>query len=158
MRRPVIPLVVALSLAAGVASAAGEKGERNSSATRTDPSSAARSEVSQAQRKLPRRQVGKASIYHRKFANRKMANGERMDPQSDNAASKTLPLGTRAQVTNLETGKTAMVTIEDRGPYVQGRIVDLSPATAAEIGLTHKQGVAPVEVKPVEVPPPRSNG
>jgi rare lipoprotein A len=55
-------------------------------------------------------------------------------------------------VTNLANGKSAMVTIEDRGPHVPGRIVDLSPATAREIGLTRKQGVARVEVTPVELP------
>lgn len=81
-----------------------------------------------------------------------MANGERMDPRSDNAASRTLPLGTRARVTNLHTGRSALVTIEDRGPFVRGRIVDLSPATAAQIGLSHKEGLAPVEVVPVELP------
>jgi len=63
-----------------------------------------------------------------------------------------LPLGTTAMVTNLETGKTAIVTIRDRGPYVDGRIVDLSPATAQKIGLDKKQGVAKVEVAPIEVP------
>jgi rare lipoprotein A len=97
-----------------------------------------------------RSQVGKASIYAKKFANRRMANGRRMDPNDSNAASKTLPLGTRARVTNLQTGKSAVVTIEDRGPYVRGRIVDLSPATAEQIGLGRKQGIAPVEVTPLE--------
>ena len=92
------------------------------------------------------RQVGKASIYARKFAGRKMANGQRMDPRGSNAASKTLPLGTRARVTNLETGRSAVVTIEDHGPHVRGRIIDLSPATAGQIGLTREQGIAPVEV------------
>lgn len=96
-------------------------------------------------------QVGKASIYAKKFANRKMANGRRMDPRDDNAASKTLPLGTKALVKNLETGKSAVVTIEDRGPYVPGRIVDLSPATAERIGLERKQGLATVEVTPLQV-------
>jgi rare lipoprotein A len=97
-------------------------------------------------------QVGKASIYAKKFAGRKMADGARMDPAESNAASKTLPLGTRARVTNLANGRSAMVTIEDRGPYVPGRIVDLSPHTANEIGLTQKQGVAQVEVVPIELP------
>lgn len=97
-------------------------------------------------------QVGKASIYAKKFAGRKMANGARMDPDDSNAASKTLPLGTRARVTNLANGKSAMVTIEDRGPHVPGRIVDLSPHTANEIGLTEKQGIAQVEVVPIELP------
>lgn len=99
-----------------------------------------------------RKQVGEASIYGRKFAYKTMANGKKMDPNDDNAASKTLPLGTKAKVTNLETGLSTMVTIEDRGPYVDGRIVDLSPAKAEEIGLTRKEGVAKVEVEPVEVP------
>jgi rare lipoprotein A len=99
-----------------------------------------------------RSQVGKASIYAKKFANRKMADGRRMNPNDDNAASKTLPLGTRARVTNLENGKSAVVTIEDRGPHVRGRIVDLSPATAEQIGLERKQGIAPVEVTPLDVP------
>ncbi len=101
-----------------------------------------------------RRRVGIASVYHRRFAGRKMANGQRMDPHDDNAASKTLPLGTEARVTNLETGQSAKVVIEDRGPYVKGRIVDLSPATAAQIGLTPKEGIAKVEVAPITVPQP----
>jgi rare lipoprotein A len=101
-----------------------------------------------------RRRVGKASFYAHKFAGRMMADGTRMNPQDDNAASKTLPLGTRAKVTNLETGQSATVTIQDRGPYVKGRIVDVSPATAKQIGLDKTEGVAKVEVKPIELPLP----
>jgi rare lipoprotein A len=97
---------------------------------------------------------GKASFYAREFSGRKMADGTTMQPQGDNAASKTLPLGTTAKVTNLETGRSAVVTIRDRGPYIQGRIVDLSPATAEEIGIEHKKGVAKVEVAPIVVPLP----
>lgn len=99
-----------------------------------------------------RKQVGKASYYARKFAGRKMADGTRMDPKGDNAASKTLPLGTRARVTNLETGHSAEVTIRDRGPYGRGRIIDLSPATAEQIGLSREDGTASVEVVPLEIP------
>jgi rare lipoprotein A len=99
-----------------------------------------------------RKQVGKASYYARKFAGRKMADGTPMKPHGDNAASKTLPLGTTARVTNLETGKSATVTVRDRGPYVPGRIIDLSPSTAREIGITPREGIAPVEVAPIEVP------
>lgn len=83
-----------------------------------------------------------------------MADGVPMDPQGDNAASRTLPLGTTAKVTNVETGKTAIVTIEDRGPYVDGRLVDLSPGTAAKIGLTPKKGITKVVVAPIAVPLP----
>jgi len=100
------------------------------------------------------KQVGKASFYSRKFAGRKMADGTPMQPHADNAASKTLPLGTRARVTNLETGQSTAVTIQDRGPYVRGRIVDLSPRTAQEIGISRKDGVARVEVAPITVPQP----
>jgi rare lipoprotein A len=83
-----------------------------------------------------------------------MADGTRMAADDDNAASKTLPLGTTAKVTNLKTGQTATVTIQDRGPYVKGRIVDLSPATAEQLGITRREGLAKVEVKPISVPPP----
>jgi rare lipoprotein A len=83
-----------------------------------------------------------------------MADGAPMDPQGGNAASRTLPLGTTAKITNVETGKTAIVTIEDRGPYVDGRLVDLSPATAAKIGITPRQGIAKVVVAPIAVPLP----
>ena len=100
------------------------------------------------------KRVGKASFYARMFNGRKMADGNRMDPHDDNAASKTLPLGTVAKVTNLETGRSAVVTIQDRGPYVKGRIVDLSPSTAQSIGITRENGVAEVEVAPIAVPQP----
>ena len=99
------------------------------------------------------RRVGKASIYASKFDGRKMADGTHMDPQDDNAASKTLPLGSTARVTNLRTGQSAVVTIRDRGPHVPGRIVDLSPATADKVGIDRRQGVAKVEVTPIALPP-----
>ena len=76
-----------------------------------------------------------------------------MDPQADSAASKTLPLGTTAKVTNLETGDSAVVTIRDRGPHVQGRIVDLTPATARKVGIDRHEGVSKVEVTPLSLPP-----
>ena len=99
-----------------------------------------------------RKRVGRASIYAKKFVGRKMADGTAMQAHGDNAASKTLPLGTTAQVTNLETGKSAVVTIRDRGPYVKGRIIDLSPSTAQKIGIEQEDGVSKVEVTPIEVP------
>jgi rare lipoprotein A len=95
--------------------------------------------------------LGKASFYARRFANRMMADGRKMDPLGDNAASRTLPLGTRARIINVRTGQSAVVAIEDRGPYVRGRIVDLSPATASKIGLTRRIGVADVKVAPIAV-------
>jgi rare lipoprotein A len=98
--------------------------------------------------------VGVASFYAKMFAGRQMADGTNMDPHGDNAASRTLPLGTTAKVTNIETGQSAVVTIQDRGPYVKGRIVDLSPSTARDIGITQKIGVAKVQVAPIAVPLP----
>jgi rare lipoprotein A len=101
-----------------------------------------------------RARVGKASFYAGQFVGRKMADGTRMDPHADNAASRTLPLGTTARVTNLQTGRSAVVTIRDRGPYVDGRIIDLTPATAHKIGLEWTQGVTRVVVAPIAVPLP----
>ena len=95
---------------------------------------------------------GKASFYGKEFHGRKMADGTPMDPNSNIAASRTLPLGTKAIVTNLENGKSEVVEIRDRGPYVDGRIVDLTPQTAEKLDMK-KDGLATVEVRPIELPP-----
>jgi len=100
-----------------------------------------------------RSEKGRASFYAKSFNNRKMADGHRMNPDSNVAASKTLPLGSVAKVKNLDNGKTATVKIEDRGPYVDGRVVDLAPKVANDLDMKSK-GVAPVEVKPITVPEP----
>lgn len=99
----------------------------------------------------PRR--GKASFYADFFAGRKMADGTPMNPNSNVAASRTLPLGTKAEVTNLDNGKTEVVEIRDRGPYIDGRIVDVSPKVAKKLDMDEK-GIAPVVVTPIEVPQP----
>jgi rare lipoprotein A len=101
-----------------------------------------------------RTRLGVASFYADRFAGREMADGTAMDPGGDNAASRTLPLGTSAKVTNIATGQSAIVTIQDRGPYAKGRLVDLSPSTAQKIGITRSKGVARVKVAPIEVPQP----
>jgi len=101
-----------------------------------------------------KQRLGIASFYADNFGGKPMADGVPMNLQGNNAASRTLPLGTRAKVTNLETGKSATVVIEDRGPYVDGRIVDLSPATARRIGITRRQGISKVVVAPITVPQP----
>jgi rare lipoprotein A len=100
-----------------------------------------------------RTEKGRASYYAKHFTNRKMADGRRMNPNADIAASKTLPLGSVAKVTNLDNGKSTTVRIEDRGPYVRGRVVDLAPKAADQIDLKQK-GVTPVEVKPITLPEP----
>ncbi|MFL9906582.1 septal ring lytic transglycosylase RlpA family protein [Paraburkholderia sp. RL17-337-BIB-A] len=94
---------------------------------------------------------GRASYYGRNFYTKKMADGTPMDPQSNIAASKTLPIGTKARVTNLQNGASEVVEIRDRGPYVKNRIVDVTPKTADKLGLK-EDGTAPVVVKPIEVP------
>lgn len=122
--------------------AAAEKNERRAEA-KTRPTA----------KRHHRKQVGVASVYARRFGGQKMADGTRLDLNDHVAASRTLPLGTEARVTNLETGRSTQVTIQDRGPYAKGRILDLTPAAAASIGLTPKEGVAKVEVQPLSVPP-----
>lgn len=97
----------------------------------------------------PDHHVGYASYYARKFFGRRMADGTPMRPESDNAASLTLPLGSKAMVTNLINGRTALVTIRDRGPFVKGRIIDVSPSTAKLLGIL-QAGVAKVAVIPVD--------
>ncbi len=101
---------------------------------------------------MPHKQVGKASVYATSLQGRHMTDGERFNVRSNDAASRTLPLGTKARVTDLETGKSAEVTIKDRGPVPKNHIVDLTPHTARQIGITHKEGVAPVAIVPTSVP------
>ncbi len=92
-------------------------------------------------------QRGKASYYAPGLAGRRMADGGRFDPRSDAAAHRTLPLGSKARVRNLGNGRSATVTVRDRGPHAPGRVIDVSPGTAERLGMTG-QGVAAVEVSP----------
>jgi rare lipoprotein A len=94
-------------------------------------------------------QIGIASVYSKKFAGKKTASGKIFKPNKLSAASRKLPLNSKAKVTNLKTGQSTAVTITDRGPYKKHRVIDLSPAAADRIGLHKQEGVAPVEVKPL---------
>ena len=100
-----------------------------------------------------RPQRGRASYYGRQFNGRKMANGRPFNPNSNTAASRSLPLGTVARVKNRQSGRETTVRVEDRGPYVPGRILDVAPRAADDLGM-RQQGVAPVAVEPVAVPQP----
>ncbi len=91
------------------------------------------------------REEGFASWYAGKFHGRTTANGEIFDTNLLTAAHKTLPFGSRVQVTNLENEKSVIVRINDRGPFVEDRIIDLSRAAADAIGLTNA-GVAKVRL------------
>ena len=79
-----------------------------------------------------------------------MANGMPFHANGINAASRTYPFGTRLLVTNLANGKSAEVVIEDRGPYIKPRILDVSPGTARVLGF-EQQGLAMVRIEPVTV-------
>ena len=87
---------------------------------------------------------GLASFY---WQEQKTANGEQFNKNDLTAAHKTLPFGTLLKVTRVKTGKSVVVRINDRGPFIKGRIVDLSLAAAREIGLTRKVGVTKVKVE-----------
>ncbi|CAN5627983.1 hypothetical protein BH10BAC2_BH10BAC2_13640 [soil metagenome] len=89
---------------------------------------------------------GKASYYADKFDGRKTASGTTFNQSKLTAAHKTLPFGTKVRVTNLANGKTVKVTINDRGPFVEGRIIDLSKKAAKKIAL-FTAGVTEVEIK-----------
>lgn len=91
---------------------------------------------------------GLASWYGRDFHGKATANGEMYDMYKPSAAHKLLPLGTRVRVTNLENGKSIYLTINDRGPFVKGRIIDLSYEAANRLGSLDK-GVAMVRVESV---------
>ncbi|UKJ07827.1 septal ring lytic transglycosylase RlpA family protein [Solitalea lacus] len=91
-------------------------------------------------------ETGKASYYADNFEGRKTASGEKYSAVKFTAAHKTLPFGTKIKVKNLINGKTVKVVVNDRGPFVAGRIVDLSGVAANQLGLK-SAGTARVEIK-----------
>jgi rare lipoprotein A len=97
-------------------------------------------------------QSGQGSYYADKFAGKRTASGTPYRPGKLTAAHNTLPFGTKIKVTNAKTGRSVKVTVNDRGPHVKGRIVDLSKKAAKKIGLT-EAGVAPVQLKVVKAVP-----
>lgn len=94
-------------------------------------------------------QRGIASWYGPGFQGRPTASGERFNTNAMTAAHRHLPFGTRVQVTNLRNGRSVIVRINDRGPFIRGRIIDLSAAAARTLGLL-QAGTAPVSVEIVE--------
>jgi len=91
-------------------------------------------------------QTGKASYY--KHGHR-TASGERFNPNDYTAAHRTLPFGTRVLVTNLKTGKSVIVRVNDRGPFIKSRIIDVSFGAAKVLGIT-ATGVATVKIVPLQ--------
>ncbi|MGM0522262.1 MAG: septal ring lytic transglycosylase RlpA family protein [Pseudomonadota bacterium] len=90
-------------------------------------------------------QKGKASYYSDRFQGATTASGETFNQQALTAAHPSLPFGTKVRVTRPDTGQAVEVIINDRGPYVQGRIIDLSKRAARQLDML-KRGVAPVLV------------
>ena len=94
-------------------------------------------------------QQGIASWYGRKFHGNKTANGERYDMYAMTAAHRRLPLPSYVQVRNLENGRTAVVRVNDRGPFHENRIIDLSYAAASKLGMLGK-GTTLVEIRAID--------
>ncbi len=87
-----------------------------------------------------------ASYYADKYIGRKTSNGERFKQNKLTAAHKTLPFGTKVKVTNLSNGQSVKVRINDRGPFIQGRIIDLSKKAAKKIDMVNT-GVTKVTIR-----------
>jgi|HubBroStandDraft_1064217.scaffolds.fasta_scaffold77568_1 rare lipoprotein A len=95
---------------------------------------------------------GKATYYPDRLNGHETASGDKFHQSDHTAASNKLPLGTTAKVTNLKTGKSTDVTVTDRGPALGSRKIDLTKKAAKDIGLTPKEGVAPVKIKVTGTP------
>jgi rare lipoprotein A len=114
-------------------------------------SASAASSSSKPSGKADFRQVGTASWYGPGFHGRKTARGERFDQNKLTAAHRSLPLDTVVKVTNLDNGKAVKVAINDRGPYVGNRVIDLSRAAATKLDMTD-DGTARVRIEVAELP------
>ena len=88
---------------------------------------------------------GIASVYG--YLSGRTANGERSHPGGFTAAHRTLPFGTKVRVTNVRNGRSVIVRINDRGPFVRGRVIDVTPAAACVLGFS---GLAPVRLQVME--------
>jgi rare lipoprotein A len=94
----------------------------------------------------PRKQTGLASWYSDEWQGRTTASGKLFDDRKLTAAHRSLPLNSRVRVTNLHTGRSVEVTIIDRGPYIDDRVIDLSKAAALKLGMV-KEGLVPVRIE-----------
>lgn len=94
-------------------------------------------------------QVGFASYYGSRFHGGRTASGERYDEKALTAAHRTLPFGTKVQVTNLANGKSVVVTITDRGPFTKGRVIDVSRRAARKLDFL-RDGTTRVRLEVVD--------
>ena len=140
-----ITLFAVTSLLTGAAHAGSRP--RASTASRSVPHSRSPAHA----RRTPRSQVGIASFYARMHHGNRTASGRVYRQGELTAAHRTLPFGTRVRVTNLSNDRSVVVTITDRGPFVRGRIIDLSRRAARELGIL-KAGTARVRVVVLKAP------
>jgi rare lipoprotein A len=139
--------------------------EPNSGAkpTQEEPTTSADSAPDIAEPEIPANtkpiltETGLASWYGPPYHNRRGSNGEVYNMHAMTAAHRTLPLGSVIRVTNVKTGDSALVRITDRGPFIPGRVVDLSLAAARKINV-YRPGVAEVKVEVMETPAPIGSG
>ncbi|WP_313115786.1 septal ring lytic transglycosylase RlpA family protein [Ectopseudomonas guguanensis] len=94
-------------------------------------------------------ETGKASYYAQAHHGKRTASGERFDQNALTAAHRTLPFGTRVRVTNLNNERSVVVRINDRGPFVRGRVIDVSRAAAVRLEML-RAGVVPVRVEALD--------
>ena len=143
-------------------SASTESAPRPGGATKSPPSATA-SEGDLAEPTIPAgatplaSETGKASWYGPPYHNRLGSNGEVYNMHAMTAAHRTLPLGSIVRVTNVKTGHSALVRITDRGPFIPGRVLDLSLAAAHKIDV-YLPGVAEVRVEVMQTPAPLETG
>jgi rare lipoprotein A len=130
-RLPIVTLAISIAAIAGCS--------KNASEERDEPSR-------QGEGRPNFFQTGVASWYGKGLKGGKTASGERFDPEELTAAHRTLPFGTTVRVINLRNGRSISVRITNRGPFIRGRIIDLSPAAARKLGIT-KSGVARVRIE-----------
>ena len=96
-------------------------------------------------------QTGVASYYADKYHGRRTASGERFDQRKMTAAHRTLPFGTKVRVTDPANGRSVVVRVNDRGPFVKGRVIDLSRAAAERLGIV-RAGLADVRIEVLATP------
>jgi rare lipoprotein A len=131
MRQSTTPWILALLLATGCSTAGSGVGGPKTDVTRSTEAFV---------------EVGEASYYGSKFQGRRMAGGEKYDADELIAAHRTLPFGTRVRVTNLANGQSVVVVVKDRGPWIRGRVIDLSGRAARELGFV-REGVTKVRME-----------
>ncbi|WP_342594173.1 septal ring lytic transglycosylase RlpA family protein [Salinicola lusitanus] len=135
--------------AATSAKASAKSGAKSKKAMGNDPGAVSGDEQARSAQPTGKKRLGEATFYASYFEGRLTASGEPYDSQAMTAAHKTLPFGTRVKVTALDSGESTVVRINDRGPFVDGRIIDLSRKAAEQLGMI-QDGAADVQLQILE--------